>query len=140
MRSENVPKHVINFQTFGDGSVAQTVLSKGELGSALSIHWSWGIAVMLGIYVAGGVSGAHLNPAVTGALACLGRAPWQKVPVYMLAQYLGAFVAGACVYLVYHGRWRSLTSWQERVSTRFTTVGGGPWLRGRSVCLPGVPR
>ena len=85
--------------------MAQKVLSKGELGSALSIHWSWGIAVMLGIYVAGGVSGAHLNPAVTGALACLGRTPWRKVPVYMLAQYMGAFVAGACVYLVYYGRW-----------------------------------
>ena len=86
--------------------MAQKVLSKGDLGSALSIHWSWGIGVMLGIYVAGGVSGAHLNPAVTLAQACLGRLPWRKVPLYMLSQYAGAFVAGACVYLVYYGKER----------------------------------
>ncbi|KAL4227207.1 hypothetical protein ACF0H5_012653 [Mactra antiquata] len=87
--------------TFGTASVAQKVLSDGDNGSALSIHWSWGIGVTLGIYVAGGVSGAHLNPAVTIALACLGKCPWKKTPVYMLAQYLGAFIASACVYLVY---------------------------------------
>ncbi|WAQ99001.1 AQP10-like protein [Mya arenaria] len=88
--------------SFGDGSVAQMLLSQGELGSALSIHLSWGLGVMMGVFVAGGVSGAHLNPAVTGAMACLGRLPWRKAPVYMLAQYLGAFIAAACVYLVYY--------------------------------------
>lgn len=54
---------------FGVGVVAQTVLSHGANGSCLAINLGWGLAVMLGVYVAGGVSGAHLNPAVTVALA-----------------------------------------------------------------------
>lgn len=46
-------------QVFGDGSVAQFVLSKGELGSAHSIHWSWGVGVMMGLYASGGISGNY---------------------------------------------------------------------------------
>lgn len=49
------------FQIFGDGSVAQYVLSKGELGSAHSIHWSWGVGVMMGVYASGGVSGKFMS-------------------------------------------------------------------------------
>ena len=92
------------FQCFGDGSVAQSVLSGGELGLAQSIHWSWGIGVMMGIYVAGGVSGAHMNPSVSVAQASVGNLPWRKVPVYCVAQYIGAFLASICVYLVYYGK------------------------------------
>lgn len=54
--------------------------------------------------MAGGVSGAHMNPAVTVAQACVGHLPWKKVPVYCMAQYLGAFLSAICVYLVYHGK------------------------------------
>ncbi|XP_071096954.1 aquaporin-10-like isoform X1 [Haliotis cracherodii] len=86
---------------FGEGSVAQVVLSEGKNGSPQSIYWSWGIGVTMGIYVSGGVSGGHLNPAVTVAQAALGRLQLKKVPVYLLAQYLGAFVASILVYLVY---------------------------------------
>lgn len=86
---------------FGDGSVAQFVLSKGELGSAHSIHWSWGVGVMMGLYASGGVSGGHINPAVSLALAVVGRFPWHKVPIYMLAQYCGAFCASFFVYIIY---------------------------------------
>lgn len=92
------------FKAFGDGSVAQSVLSGGTLGLAQSIHWSWGIGVTLGIYVGGGVSGAHMNPAVSVAQACVGNLPWKKVPVYMIAQYCGAFLASLFVYLVYYGK------------------------------------
>lgn len=108
---------------FGDGSVAQKVLSNGELGSALSIHWSWGIGVMLGIYVAGGVSGAHINPAVTVAQACLGRCPWKKVAPYMLSQYVGAFVASACVYLVYYDALDNFDDGKRQVDGTFGTAG-----------------
>ena len=58
---------------------------------------------MLGIFVSGGVSGGHLNPAVTLAMAIGKKLQWKKVPVYFLARYLGAFVAAAVVYFVYYG-------------------------------------
>lgn len=86
---------------FGVGVVAQTVLSKGTAGSTLSINISWGLAVTMGCYVSAGVTGAHLNPAVTLALAAHRRFPWRKVGPYAIAQVAGAFVASAVVYLTY---------------------------------------
>lgn len=85
----------------GVGVVAQTVLSANANGSYLAINIGWGLGVMLGVYVAGAVSGAHLNPAVTVALAVLRGFPWSKVAPYVLAQLAGAFVAAAVVYLTY---------------------------------------
>jgi glycerol uptake facilitator protein len=67
----------------------------------LIIAWGWGLAVVFGVYVAGGISGAHLNPAVTLALAIRRGFPWAKVLPYWLAQIVGAFVAAALVYAVY---------------------------------------
>ncbi|XP_072167305.1 aquaporin-3-like [Diadema setosum] len=86
---------------FGDASVAQSVLSNGTKGGFLSINWGWGVGVALGAYFASGVSGAHMNPAVTLAFACLGRFPWKKVALYILAQMVGAFVAAAVVFGIY---------------------------------------
>ena len=86
---------------FGVGVVAQTVLSANANGSFLAINIGWGLAVMLGVYVAGAVSGAHLNPAVTIAFAILRGFPWAKVAPYILAQMAGAFVASAVVYFTY---------------------------------------
>lgn len=59
---------------------------------------------MMGVYVSGGVSGGHLNPAVTFAMAVCKKLNWRKVPVYFLAQYLGAFMAAPLVYAVYYGK------------------------------------
>lgn len=87
---------------FGVGVVAQTVLSREANGSYLGINLGWGLAVMLGVYVAGGVSGAHLNPAVTLALAVKRGFPWAKVAPFVIAQVAGAFAAAALVYLTYH--------------------------------------
>jgi MIP family channel proteins len=87
---------------FGVAVVAQTVLSGGTAGSMLSINLGWGLAVTMACYVAAGVSGAHLNPAVTVALAALRGFAWSKVAPYVLAQLLGAFVASVVVYLTYH--------------------------------------
>lgn len=84
--------------TFGVAVVAQVLLSGKENGQYLSINLGWGLAVTMGAYVAGGVSGAHLNPAVTLALAVHRGFPWSKVPGYCLAQMAGAFVASALVY------------------------------------------
>jgi MIP family channel proteins len=87
---------------FGVGVVAQTVLSKGANGSYLAINLGWGLAVMLGVYVAGGVSGAHLNPAVTLALAVTRGFAWHKVAPFVAAQMAGAFAGAAVVYLTYY--------------------------------------
>src|SRR5207237_9640095 len=87
---------------FGVGVVAQVVLSKQTAGTYLSINIAWGLAVTMGCYVAAGVTGAHLNPAVTLALAAHRRFPWSKVLPYSFAQIAGAFAASAVVFLTYH--------------------------------------
>ena len=87
---------------FGTAVVAQVVLSGRTAGQYLSINMGWGLAVMMGVYVAGGVSGAHINPAVTLALAVHRRFPWAKVAPYCLAQLAGAFAASVVVYVTYH--------------------------------------
>lgn len=88
---------------FGTGVVAQVVLGKGNYGDTLAINIGWGLAVVMGVYVAAGVSGAHLNPAVTLALAVHRGFPWRKVVPYAAAQLAGAFVAAALVWLTYRG-------------------------------------
>ncbi len=100
---------------FGCGSVAVAVAglpgsgrTAGEniffqgTGDWLLITWGWGMAVVMGVYIAGGVSGAHINPAVTLAFAVRRRFPWNKVLPYCAAQLVGAFAAAAVVYLVYY--------------------------------------
>ena len=86
---------------FGTASVAQKILSHGDAGSALAIHLSWGLGVTMGIYASAGVSGAHLNPAVTFAFAAFRGFPWRKVPAYLLAQTAGAFAGAAVTFLTY---------------------------------------
>lgn len=90
---------------FGCGVVAQVVTqdggSPGALGDHDSISWAWGLGVTLGVYVAARASGAHLNPAVTVALAAYKGFAWSKVLPYSLAQTAGAFVAAIIVRFTY---------------------------------------
>jgi len=86
--------------SFGCGVVAVAVAT-GVQASWLLITWGWAMAVTMGIYVAGGVTGAHINPAVTVALAYARGFPWSKVPLYCLAQVCGAFAGAALVYFNY---------------------------------------
>ena len=93
---------------FGTGVVAMTALFGGGVpgevvkGGYTNITISWGLGVTMGIYIAGKVTGAHLTPAVTLALAVFRGFPWRKVIPYSLAQTAGAFVAAALVYWEYH--------------------------------------
>ncbi|MES9544198.1 MULTISPECIES: MIP/aquaporin family protein [unclassified Actinomadura] len=87
---------------FGVGVVAQVVAASGlgepqSLGDHNSIAWAWGFGVTLGVYVAARISGGHLNPAVTVALAVFQGFPWRKVLPFCFAQTLGAFVAALIV-------------------------------------------
>jgi len=86
---------------FGAGVVAQYTVSKQTAGSYLAINLAWGLGVVMGCYVSAGVSGAHLNPAVTLAAAVYRGFPWRKVLPYVAGQFVGAFVAAAVVYLTY---------------------------------------
>lgn len=86
---------------FGSGVVAQVILSNQQNGTYLSINLAWGLGVTMGIYVAGGVTGAHLNPAVTLALAVRRGFSWPKVIPYWIAQTAGAFSGAAMVFFVY---------------------------------------
>ena len=98
---------------FGDGVVAMAVAALNQSGRGtqifqasgdwLIIGWGWGFAVAFAVYVAGGISGAHINPAVTLAFAVRRGFPWNKVPGYIVAQVAGAFVGAALVYAVYKG-------------------------------------
>ncbi|HTJ69504.1 MAG TPA: MIP/aquaporin family protein [Actinospica sp.] len=80
---------------FGVGVVAQVVAA--GIGNHDSITWAWGFGVVFGIYVAGKITGGHLNPAVTVANAVFSGFPWRKVAPYALAQTAGAFVAALIV-------------------------------------------
>jgi glycerol uptake facilitator protein len=71
-------------------------------GGWLLITWGWALAVAMAVYVAGGISGAHLNPAVTLALAVKGDFPWKKVIPYWIAETVGCFLGAAIVYLNYY--------------------------------------
>ncbi len=91
----------------GDGVVAGVVLrqSKAENAGWAVICIGWGLAVAFAIYLVGSVSGAHLNPAVTLALAAIGKFDWALVPTYILAQMLGAMLGAGLVYLNYLPHW-----------------------------------
>ncbi|WP_055492096.1 MIP/aquaporin family protein [Streptomyces sp. TP-A0356] len=86
----------------GSGRTAGPTTFFLSAGDWLLISLGWAMAVTFGIYVAGGVSGAHINPAVTLAFAVRRKFPWVKVLPYMLSQLIGGFVGAALVYGVYH--------------------------------------
>ncbi|KAJ7244983.1 aquaporin [Mycena haematopus] len=92
---------------FGAGVDCQTILStvtgvaSFQRGQWLSINFGWAVGTAMGVWVSGGISGGHINPAVTIALATFRGFPWRKVPGYILAQTLGGLVGAAIVYANY---------------------------------------
>jgi glycerol uptake facilitator protein len=91
----------------GDGVVAGVILkdTKNENAGWMVITIGWALAVTFGIYAVGRISGAHLNPAVTLALAVTGQFPWTDVAPYLLAQLLGAMLGATLVWLQYLPHW-----------------------------------
>ena len=91
----------------GDGVVAGVLLAKSKAQNSgwIVITMAWGLAVFCGVLIAGPVSGAHLNPAVTLAVAMNGGIPWSELPVYWAGEMLGAFIGAVLVYLHYQPHW-----------------------------------
>jgi len=91
----------------GDGVVANVVLqqTKGHNSGWIVITAGWAFAVTIAVYCVGGISGAHLNPAVTLGLASIGAFEWAKVPMYIAAQLAGGIIGGVAVWLVYLPHW-----------------------------------
>ncbi|HXF10394.1 MAG TPA: MIP/aquaporin family protein, partial [Desulfuromonadaceae bacterium] len=92
----------------GDGVVANVLLnrSKGQNSGWIVIAIGWGLAVTVGVYTVGTISGGHLNPAVTIALAAIGKFAWSEVPRYVVAQMIGAFLGAVIVWLAYLPHWK----------------------------------
>jgi len=117
---------------FGDGVVAMVVLFgngvPGEVvhGGFTNITIGWGLAVTMGVYIAGRISGAHINPAVTVALAIYRDFPWRKVGPYIGAQVLGAFVAAALVFWNYAPAFRATDPQLDHTAGVFTTFPAFP--------------
>ena len=97
-------------------------ITEFQYGDYLSINFGWGLAVMLAVYVAGGVTGAHINPAVTIAMAFRRALPWNRVVPFIAAQMLGAFVASAIVYGVYYEQIQNLEAVEAAGSEVFAGV------------------
>ena len=117
---------------FGCGVVAMVVLFgtglPGEIvkGGYTNITFAWGLAVTMGIYVAGKISGAHLNPAVTITLAVFRGFPWRKVLPYCIVQIAGAFVAAALVFWNYHPAFLRADPALDHTAGVFTTFPAFP--------------
>jgi glycerol uptake facilitator protein len=112
---------------FGNGVVAMIKLFgtgvPGEIvnGGYTNITLAWGLAVTMGVYIAGKISGAHLNPAVTVALAVFRGFPWRKVVPYSIAQTLGAFCAAGLVFWNYLPAFHAVDPQLSHTAGIFTT-------------------
>ncbi|MFN0312025.1 MAG: MIP/aquaporin family protein [Kurthia gibsonii] len=108
---------------FGGGVVAGVVLHKSKAfgGGWIVITFAWGLAVAMAAYAVGGISGAHLNPALTLSLATIGDFPWKNVPAYILAQMIGAFIGAVLVYFMYLPHWKGTEDKEAKLAV-FSTI------------------
>lgn len=117
---------------FGNGVVAMVMLFgngvPGEIvnGGYTNITLGWGLAVTMGVFVAGRISGAHLNPAVTIPLAIYRGFPWRKVAPYIVAQVSGAFCGAALVYWNYRLAFLKVDPLLDHTAGVFTTFPAFP--------------
>jgi glycerol uptake facilitator protein len=117
---------------FGNGVVAMVVLFghgvPGEVvnGGYTNITLAWGLAVTMGVYVAGKITGGHINPAVTLSVAVFRGFPWRKVIPYWIVQTAGAFVASAIVYWNYRPQFHVVDPALDHTAGVFTTFPAFP--------------
>ncbi len=111
----------------GGGVVGGVVLNKTKAQNSgwIVITFGWGMAVTMAIYVVGKFSGAHINPAVTLALATIGEFPWEEVPAYIAAQMLGAGFGAVLVYFHYMPHWRET----QEADLKLAVFSTGPAIR-----------
>lgn len=117
----------------GDGVVAGVLLtrSKAQNSGWIVITMAWGLAVFVGVLIAGPVSGAHLNPAVTLGLAIQHQfdstkgIPWDQVPVYWAGEMVGAFLGAVLVFLHYFPHWKET----EDADLKLAVYSTGPAIR-----------
>lgn len=107
----------------GAGVVAGVLMkkSKAEGSGWIVITAGWGLGVAVAVYAVGNVSGAHLNPAVTIAFASIGEFPWADVPMYILAQMVGAIIGAVIVYFHYLPHWKETDDVDAKLSV-FATI------------------
>ncbi|MEW8956863.1 MIP/aquaporin family protein [Clostridium sp.] len=113
----------------GNGVVANVVLkkSKAEGSGWLTISWGWALAVVIPVFMFGAISGAHFNPAVTIALATIGKFPWNSVAPYLAAQFIGAFLGGTLVLLFFYPHYKET----EDKGAKLATFSTAPALRNK---------
>ncbi len=111
----------------GNGVVANVVLNKtkGNNSGWIVICFGWAMAVFVGVFTVAKFSGAHLNPAVSIALALTGKFPWSEVLFYSISQVAGAFAGSVLVWLMYHSHFEST----EDAETKLAAFGTGPAIR-----------
>jgi glycerol uptake facilitator protein len=111
----------------GDGVVAGVLLTKSKAQNSgwIVITFAWAFAVFCGVIIAGPVSGAHLNPAVTLAVAMNGGITWDQVPVYWAGEMLGAFIGAVLVFLHYYPHWAET----ENADLKLAVFSTGPAIR-----------
>jgi len=117
----------------GDGVVAGVVLNKTKAQNSgwIVITTGWAMGVAIAVYAVGRISGAHLNPAITIALAAVGKFAWSGVPRYILAQFIGAFLGAVIVWLAYLAHWPETEGESSKLSV-FSTI---PAIRRRPLNL-----
>ncbi len=111
---------------FGCGAIHAAVLAGAHTG-LWQVAIVWGVSIMLAVYVVGGISGAHINPAITVALALWGRFSWSGVLPYVVSQVAGAFLAAATLFFLY-GSFLSAKEQEKRVTR------GGPGSEITAMC------
>lgn len=116
---------------FGVGVVGGVLLkwSKAEDAGWVVITLGWGLAVVMGVYVSGTVSDAHINPAVTVGLASIGEFPWSKVPSYVTAQMIGAIIGAVVVFLNYLPHWEKTKDQAKKLGIFATAPGSSAEVR-----------